>query len=231
MSYQTYFPATEAERIVWLGHFCDKLPTHGTALGFTGDEITATVADIVFYKWILQTWNPAIQQSSLEASAYKNAIATDTSATIRPLPTSVVFDNPPTPRPTGILPRLFNLVQRMKLSSGYSDSIGQDLGIIGGQNTSTHPFPEFTVVQDHGADRERVKISFTKFGHGAVSIDSRRNNGDWEHLSIALSKPWYDERPLLASNVPEVREYRLRWCDKNTPSGTYSPVQKLTVGP
>jgi hypothetical protein len=45
-----------------------------------------------------------------------------------------------------------------------------------------------------------------------------------------MSKPWHDERALLVANTPEVREYRLRWCDKDKVSGTFSPVQKVVVG-
>ena len=43
------------------------------------------------------------------------------------------------------------------------------------------------------------------------------------------SKPHYDTRPLLDPNLPEVREYRLRWWDKGLPNGEFSPVQKIVV--
>jgi hypothetical protein len=86
-------------------------------------------------------------------------------------------------------------------------------------------------ASERGATIERVKMVFTKYGHDGVSIDSRRNNGAWEFLAIAMVKPWYDERPLLDPSTPEIREYRMRWWDKGQANGEFSPVQKVTVGP
>ena len=40
---------------------------------------------------------------------------------------------------------------------------------------------------------------------------------------------YVDERPLLVAGTPEVREYRLRFWDKGTPNGDWTPVDKTTV--
>jgi hypothetical protein len=81
-----------------------------------------------------------------------------------------------------------------------------------------------------GATSQIVRIDFTKFGHKGVYIESRRNTGAWEFLAIDTTKPYLDERPLLAAPAAESREYRLRWWDDD-PNGDWSPVQKVTVGP
>jgi hypothetical protein len=62
----------------------------------------------------------------------------------------------------GVLTRLFLLVQRIKLSSGYNEMIGRDLGIIGSHDSTTHLVPKFTAVTDRGPTIERTKITFTK---------------------------------------------------------------------
>jgi len=49
-------------------------------------------------------------------------------------------------------------------------------------------------------------------------------------LGADNSKPHYDTRPLIDPNLPEVREYRLRWWDKGEPNGEFGPVQKIVVG-
>lgn len=231
MANQAYFPASEADRVVWLTHFRAKLPIHGPSVGLSAEEIANILADIDFYVWILQTFNPAIQQNALESTVYKGIIATGTGSELVPVPVPAVFDNPPAVRPPGVLTRLFNLVQRIKIGAGYTEAIGQDLGIIGSQDTTAHPIPDFTATTERGAATERVKMVFTKYGHDGVSIDSRRNNGAWEFLAIAMVKPWYDERPLLDPAAPEIREYRVRWWDKGAANGEFSPVQKVTVGP
>ncbi len=231
MANQPYFPSSEAERIVWLSNFRTKLPLHATTLGIATTEVTATIADIDFYVWLLQTWNPAVQNDALEATAYKVLIGTGSGTVLVPLPTAAVFTQPPAVRLPGVLPRLFMLVQRIKLSTGYNEAIGQDLDIIGSQDSSTHPVPEFTAISERGSHTERAKISFTKYGHDGVAIEGRINNGAWSALGIAMLKPWYDERELLVNEVAEIREYRLRWWDKGEAHGDYSPIQKVTVGP
>jgi hypothetical protein len=231
MANQPYFPSSEAERIVWLSHFRTKLPLHTTTLGLAATEVTATVADIDFYVWLLQTWNPAVQNNALEATAYKVLIGSGSGSLLVALPTAAVFTQPPAVRLPGVLPRLFTMVQRIKLSTGYNEAIGQDLDIIGSQDNSTHPVPEFTAISERGNHSERTKISFTKYGHDGVSIEGRINNGAWSVLGIAVLKPWYDERELLVTDVAEIREYRLRWWDKGEAHSDYSPIQKVTVGP
>ncbi|MEI6268799.1 MAG: hypothetical protein WCP01_07970 [Methylococcaceae bacterium] len=231
MPNQAYFPSNEADRVVWLTHFCTKLSVHGSNLGLSADDIANTLADVGFYVWVIGTWNPAIQQNALEATAYKTTVATGTGSDLIPLPTHAVFDQSPAVRLPGVLTRLFNLVQRIKISTAYTDSVGQDLGIIGSQNNSTHLIPDFTATTERGASIERVKIVFTKYHHDGISIDTRRNSGEWEFLAIVMVKPWYDERTLLNASVPEIREYRLRWWDKGDANGEFSPVQRVTVGP
>jgi hypothetical protein len=38
-----------------------------------------------------------------------------------------------------------------------------------------------------------------------------------------------DERPLLAANTAETREYRARFWHKGQPNGAWTPAQKVSV--
>ena len=120
-----------------------------------------SVADIDYYVWLVQTDNPAIQNYSLEGTTYKALIGSGTGAVLVPFPTMVVFTQMPAVRLPGVLPRLFLLVQRIKLSSGYNEMIGRDLSIIGSHDSTAHVVPEFTAVTDRGPTIERTKITFT----------------------------------------------------------------------
>ncbi len=230
MPNQSYFPASEADRVIWLTNLVAKLPIQGPHLGLSAAEISDAVADSLCYIWIVKDWNGAHQQKALEATTYKALIANGTNSDVVPLPASLVFDQSPPMRTPGVLTRLSTLVQKIKLSPNYTDSIGQDLGTLAVQDNSTHLIPEFVVSTERGSDGERVKLTFTKYGHDGVSIESRRSDGAWEFLGVAMLKPWYDERPLLVENSPESREYRLRWWDKGSANGELTPVQKVTVG-
>ena len=137
MSNQGYFPTNEAERSVWLAHFRTKLPVHRVELGFSLDDITSTLADIDFYTWLVQSWNPAVQKNAVEASAFKALIGTGSGSELVALPVHVVFDPESVPVLPGVLTRLFNLIQRIKMAATYNLVVGKDLGIIGTQSVAS----------------------------------------------------------------------------------------------
>ena len=133
----------------------------------------------------------------------------------------------------GVLPRTFAAIKRLKTSSGYlanAEAIGQDLRIIGATDTAEHPVPEYKLKVEDGPSCQCVRIDFTKFGHQAVYIESRRNAGAWEFRAIDVEKPYIDNRPLLAAPAAESREYRLHFWDSD-PNGDWTAVQKVSVGP
>lgn len=228
MALQSYFPTAEAERIVWLGNFRSKIATHGPNLGLSAAEITDLQADLAYYLWLLQTWNPAVQHYAQAATAYKNLIAHGEGNPALPALTPAA--NMPPPRPAGVLSRTFAQIARLKTHPGFSEAIGRDLGVIAMADTAEHPFPEFTVSVETGAAHQIVRLNFTKYGHDGVWIESRRGGGEWEFLAVDTVKPYLDERPLLTPNTAETREYRLRWWDKGEAHGDWSPVQSLAVG-
>ena len=225
---QRYFPAGEPVQVPWCTNFRLKISTHGPTCGLTASEVTDIIADVDYYIFLLSVWHPALQEDVKEGTRYKKIIADGSGATV-PLPVGTTF-TPPTVRPPGVLNRLFNLVAKIKLAGGYTEAIGQDLGVIGADDTAEHPFPEFTTKIVQGLAGQGVRLPFTKFGHKGVFIESRRGNGPWEMLAIDLESPYLDERPLLVAGQAETREYRMRWYDADGPNGDWSPVQKATVG-
>lgn len=230
MPAQRYFPQSEADRIAWLNNYAAKLPVHGPSLGLSGEEIGNTQADIAYLVWLLHTWNPAIQQDALQATAFKNLIASGNGTLAVAPPAATVFSAPPGPRPPGVLNRLYNQVQRLKLHAAYSEAIGQDLGVIAVADSSEHPVPVFSATLEQGPHGSRVRLDYTKYGHDGVAIDSRVAGGAWQFLASATQKPTYDERPLATPQVPEIRDYRLRWWDKDQANGEWSAVQTVLVG-
>ena len=250
MATQRYYPPAEGDQVTWLNNYLVKIPIHGPTCGLADGEVEDTVADLTYLIWVIGTWYPIIKQDGYEATAYKRMVAFGPGSDTVPLPVASIFPTvtvtgavgPNTPaatlstaapapdvRPVGVLNRLFNQVGRIKMSAGYTDAIGQDLQIVGVEDATAHPVPEYALAVEQGAGSQSVRLDFTKFNHQGVHIESRRNNGAWEFLGVDTEKPYQDERPLLVANAPEVREYRLRFWDKGKPNGDWSPVQKVTV--
>jgi hypothetical protein len=136
-----------------------------------------------------------------------------------------------TAQPPGVLNRIFALVAKMKNDAGYTDVIGAALGIVGPEDASEHATPKFTASPVQGSGTGAVNITFFKYGHMGVYIETRRGTGAWEFLAIDTESPYTDERALLVAGQPEVREYRMRFWDKGTPNGDWTDVAKVTVSP
>ena len=130
----------------------------------------------------------------------------------------------------GTLTRIFALVAKVKLNANYTEAIGTDLGVVGPAETGKAA-PKFLTELQQGGGCQCVKLTFYKYTHTGVHIESKRGTGAWELLGIDTESPYKDERPLLAAATPEVREYRLRFWDKGTPNGDWTDVVKVTVSP
>ncbi len=194
MAHQVFYPTSEGDRIVWLANYQQKITAHGVHCGLSKAEVADTVADLVYYIWVLQVWHPAVQKYMVASTFYKNQLASPDNGVEHSMPVFPEFPNAPPARPAGILDRLFNQIQRIKMNAGYNDSIGHDLGIIASGAPAEHPYPDFSLSIEQGADNQIVSVGFPKYGHDGVWIEGRRNGGAWEFLAVSNKKPYMDKR-------------------------------------
>lgn len=234
MKRQTYYPSRIGDQVNWLDNYATKLPIHGPTLGVDPADVTASVNDAKFGNYVLGSWLSAVRNFSPSTTDAVDDVLTGSGSAAMVLPT---FTAPALPAGVtatfpGLLTRIFALIAKMKLSAGYTEAIGTDLGIIGAVDGSTPGVPKFSAEAEQGASCQCVRLTFYKYGHMGVYIESRRGpNGVWEFLAIDTESPYEDERPLLVAGQPEVREYRMRFWDKGTPNGDWTDVQKVTVSP
>jgi hypothetical protein len=232
MRRQTYYPSRIGDQVNWLDNYAVKLPIHGAALGVIAGDITASVNDAKYANYVLGTWLSAVRNFSPSTTDAVDDVLAGGGSTPMVLPT---FTAPALPAGVtaalpGTLTRIFALIAKMKLSAGYTEAIGTDLGIVGSAETEK-ALPKFSAELIQGGGCQCVKLSFYKYNHMGVYIEGRRGTGAWEFLAIDTESPYIDERPLLAAGTPEVREYRMRFWDKGTPNGDWTDVVKVTVSP
>ena len=232
MKRQDYYPSRIGDQVNWLDNYAAKLPIHGAVLGVIAADITASVNDAKYANYVLGTWLTAVRAFSPSTTDAVDDVLTGGGTTPFVLPT---FTAPALPAGVtaaipGSLNRIFALIAKMKLSAGYTEAIGTDLGIVGAEQTEK-ALPKFSADLLQGAGCQCVKLSFAKYGHMGVYIESRRGTGAWEFQAIDTESPYEDERPLLVPGQPEVREYRMRFWDKGTPNGDWTDVVKVTVSP
>ncbi len=232
MKRQNYYPSRIGDQVNWLDNFGTKLPIYGTALGLSAPVITNRVNDAKYGNYVLGTWLSAVRAFTPATTDAVDDLLEGISTEVLTLP---AFTAPALPAGVtavepGLLTRIFNLAATIKLAPGYTQAIGTDLGIIGAEEAEKS-IPKVSSKVEQGTNCQCVKLTFAKYGHMGVYLESRRSGGAWEFLAIDTESPYMDERPLLAAAVPEIREYRTRFWDKGTPNGEWTDVVKVTVSP
>ena len=228
-----FFPTRIAERPAWFNNFATQLPLANATLGQDATVVADLVKDARYCAYVTGDWLKWARDNGEQATAAIEELYSGTGGTEFELP---VF-TPPAPEAgvvpveVGALTRILDFSVKIKREPTYTEAIGFQLGIIGGEDSAEHPVPEFTMEVERGSGCECVKIKFRKYKHKGVVVFSRRAGGAWEQLGIDLATPYLDERPLLVPTQPEAREYRLQYYDDEGPNGDFSPVQGVTVNP
>ena len=238
MKRQNYYPSRSTDQIPWLSNFSLKLPGYETGLSLPSAHVDACVASCNFLIYMLGEWLTAVRTFGPAATSAMDLLASGSGPgpvvlpvfTIPALPTGVASV------PPGALNRLFDLVQIIKNSVGFTEAIGLDLGIVATTGVAmpsiaavSAPVVKLSLVQ--GVANQAVKIHFHKNGHMGVWIEHQNAAGAWVFLAIDTEVPYLDDRPLAVAGTPEVRHYRLRYWDKGIANGDWSDVAAVTVGP
>ena len=101
-------------------------------MGVTPGEVTQTTADAAYFSFVVDAHNQHTK-TTRDWTAYKTALRSGT--TIGAMPTTPALGVPPTAVPAGIFSRVSALAARIKKHPAYTEAIGQDLGIIGAEQT------------------------------------------------------------------------------------------------
>jgi hypothetical protein len=234
MKRQDYYPSRIGDQSNWLVNYAIKIVIYGPTLGVAAADVTATVNDAKWCHYVLSDWLTSVRAFAPSTTdAVDDVLVGPESADPIVLPTFVAPPLPAgvTPATPGALTRIFALIAKMKLAAGYNDTIGTDLRIVGSEGTEKAT-PKFSATLEQGAACQCVRLSFFKYGHMGVYIETRRGGSQvWEMLTVDTESPYLDERALLVAGQPEVREYRMRFWDKGTPNGDWTDVARVTVSP
>jgi len=236
-----FFPRLIEARPEWFGTYGTQLNALGVSiLALAAPDVAASVADARYLEYCSGSWLAAVREFGPACTAALTVLYDQAAADPFVLPAfappPLPAANPPLPAVVAVAPgalqRIFAYVQIIKKQPTYTEAIGLQLGIVGSEDNTGHPLPEFTAKSELGDDCHCVRIKFKKFRHMGVAIYSRRGpNGAWEFLAIDTDSPYLDERELLVAGQPEVREYRMRFWDAGAENGEWTDVTSVTVGP
>ena len=121
------------------------------------------------------------------------------------------------------------LSKRIKTSTSYTDVIGNQLGIIG-PDDSTDMTQEQPTLDAEAGSAGTVEIGFNKMDAEGVHIYSMRDgDAGFTLLAGETHSPYVDNRPLLAAGKPETRQYKAVFFLGKSEIGLESAVAVATA--
>jgi hypothetical protein len=119
--------------------------------------------------------------------------------------------------------------RRVKAAVGYTAAIGQQLGIIGEEDTTDLNTSNPTGQVSGAPIAGNVSLDFNKSISDGVQVFSKRGSETtFTLLAFDTEPPYVDTRPNLAPG-PETRQYQFRYVLNDNPIGNMSPIVTVTV--
>lgn len=204
MAKQDYIPKPDADLIAWHDNFKTQVVALAATFGLVAadtDALTATNTD-------LHTKFNTAQAAKATAQA-KN---TEKSATFK----------------TGVNSARA-LANRIKTHPAYTEAFGQQLGVVGPEDTTdlTQEKPTLKAV---AVNPGSVTVGFTKSVSSGVRLLSKRGaETAFSFLAIDTESPYIDTRASLVAGSPESRQYQSQYLIGDEPVGNLSDVLNVTV--
>jgi len=200
----SYFPRKDADKVVWATNYKTKIVTYGATLGLTPEQI---VQEVKYCENVIASVNAVNDQKTVLKSIVKTKNGTMN-------------------KDGGAL-RVE--IGRHKSAVGYTEAIGQDLGIV----SSYVPFDKATYKTTLSAElfAGYVRIKFKKAGADGINLYHRKfGTGDWLFLSRATVSPYDDNIVLENPNQPEHWEYRAFGVMSDSEIGLSSGIVEIVFG-
>ena len=224
MAKSYYIPSDDQGKCLWLSNFSQKLPACAAAVGVSAAEVAGVQADNAFFAYVCDARNQYGQKAQ-EWTAYKNDARRGDTLGAMPVPPTL--DAPPAAVPANIFGRASALATRIKKHPGYTEAIGQNLGLIGPEQSvdvdNLKPVLQIALQAGH------PNIGWKKQGMDGVEIQVDRGTGAFSFLAIDTVPDYLDTAPLPAPGAGAVWKYKAIYRLKDEPVGQWSDVASVSV--
>ena len=231
MKKSPYLPSGNSLRGVWLSNFNNILTLAlATKLGLTKDDKSSLDADTVAFMYCL-ILTEAAKAFEHQCVTYQVSLRNGPAGSdVIDVPVLGVIGVAPLPVAAGIFTRVGKLVQKIKLSSVYTNDLGQLLGIIGSEQEAKSLVDEVMPVLSGKMVAGNAQIKYTKGLNDGIKLECKRGVETNFTLLDKINKPTFvDKRPNLIVGQPEKREYRAWFFKGDEVVGQVSAVITITV--
>lgn len=199
-----YLPYKDAELLLWINNFRNKIRLHGTDYGLSTEEI----AD-------LEQESIAMEQSVLDVVSQKDMLAK--SIAVKKEQKAIFFA------------KARKGANRIKAHQNYTTGIGHELGII--TPATTFDEKSFKLVLKIKIAGRVVRIKYKKKGVDSVNIYYRRRGEvTWQLVARSTRSPFEHRIQLENPGVPEHWEYQALGVIKDEEIGQPSDIVEVIFG-
>lgn len=192
-----YLPRSDGNLLLWHDRFKSSLLTLKDQLGLHEEEISVIINDN-------EELHSSITAANVASAAAHHAISAKFATC------NHSSNNTRT------------LVRRIKTLPGYTEAIGNLLGIIGAESIVdfSELKPILKAVDQTGGV---VELSFSKSRSEGINLYCQReNDSEFVFLSRLTQTHFIDNRPLLIAGKPELRRYTAVYVKKDLEVGQFS---------
>lgn len=200
----SYFPVSDALLALWCKNYREQIVLNATELGMTPDEVSKEVE--ICDKIITKIDAIETKKAQLN-SAFKSKELT-------------------VKNEGG---KLRKAIANHKTVSGYTQAIGEDLGVIGSSNEfNPNEYKAEIFVKLYGGN---IRIRFLKRGVDGINLYKRaKGQTQWVLVSRVTKSPLLYHPVLAQPNVPEHIEFRAYGVINDLEIGIPSDINEILFG-
>lgn len=223
-----WWPGSLAAQIFLIQNFISKIGGYEITLGWTPDQVKAAIA---LCNAIISAINVTNQcrATMLAVTNWRDIVLfggpkgmPGGKAPLFPIIDGALYNR-------GLVDEFFVLRDQIAANSGYTLSMGEDLGIVGQESSGLIPSETSPELKTVTASTNYVTINGSMQGMPVMRVEYAAKGQTYGSVAIVTNLPATIEIPMVNPNVPQVGTIRSIFVRKNADFGNYSPNYDVTL--
>lgn len=228
MAKKFWWPTSLADQLVLVQNFQNKIDGYAVPLGLTPAQVSAA-QDLCDAFITAYTFHESSKGTMQSVTVWRDLVfyGEPTGDPAGFPPVFAVAGNPTVPR--GVVTQFFELRELIVALPGYTETIGEDLGLIGPEKSDVIPELLAPELKPSVASGYTVNLKGSMQGMTGMRVEYRRASGDFTPVAFLTNLPGSVQISPAAPGQPESGEIRAVFIRKNAEFGNWSPNYPVTV--
>ena len=221
-----WWPGAMPDQVVLMNNFGAKITAYKTALALTTLQVTEIVSVCDAFT---DAFNAVEQcRSTMQAlTTWRDELYYGNSKGA-PADAAPVFPVvPPISTPYGLVPQFLKFRDMLLTLPGFTEAIGEDLGIIGAEQSKVIEDTVTPVLKSVTTQGFSVQIKGSMQGFDAMRVEYAPKGGEFAPVAFLTNTP---ATVQISGNLPQTGHIRTVYIRKNEDFGNYSADYPVVLG-